>query len=344
LCSAFITSNTSQVFERGIVYDVGANPTLAENKLVSIKNEPSFSIFLGNLNVKTNYNVRAYAIDQNKKVHYSKAVTFKTLESPPIDPLVPVDLINEYSGYKLIWSDEFKVNGRPSSNDWGYEKGFVRNKEAQYYSDSDGNSEVRDGCLVITARKNHDGHPYTSSSLHTRNRHHFMYGRFEIRAKIPTSPGCWPAIWTVGNKLDWPMGGEIDLMEFYDKSILANAAWSDNKAWTAVWDSKKIPITKWTTKDKSWLEKYHVWRMDWNYNFINLYLDGELLNSINLDETFNRGWQGNTDNPFRNQGSDFGQYFILNLALGGTNGGTIDDRAFPIEYKIDYIRAYQAVE
>jgi beta-glucanase (GH16 family) len=344
LCSVSVTSNTSEISERGIVYGNAANPTVMDNKVLSVKDDLSFRIFLSDLSVGKDYTVRGYAIDHNKNVYYSEPASFTTLSATSIDPLHPSDLINEYSGYKLLWSDEFKVNGRPSSDHWGYEHGFVRNKEAQYYSDSDGNSEVRDGCLVITARKDHDGHPYTSSSLHTRDKHHFMYGRFEIRAQIPTSPGCWPAIWTVGNMHDWPIGGEIDMMEFYDKSILANVAWSDNKAWTAVWDSKKIPITNWTNKDKNWVEKYHVWRMDWDSNFINLYIDGELLNSINLSETFNKGWQGNTDNPFRDQGGDFGQYFILNLALGGTNGGIIDDTAFPIEYKIDYVRAYQAIE
>jgi beta-glucanase (GH16 family) len=257
---------------------------------------------------------------------------------------MPTDIVNDYSGYDLVWSDEFDVPGKPALANWGYESGYVRNNEAQFYSDSEENSAVKDGTLVITARKNHNGYPYTSASLQTSGKHAFMFGRFEIRARIPTSNGCWPAIWTVGNKFDWPVGGEIDIMEFYDHSILANAAWSDNKQWTAVWDSKKMPITNWIEVDPQWTDKYHVWRMDWDYDAINLYLDGELLNTINLNETFNKGWQGNFDNPFRPQGSDFGQFFILNLALGGNNGGTIDDSAFPVEYKIDFIRAYQIIK
>jgi len=227
---------------------------------------------------------------------------------------------------------------------WNYEIGYIRNNEAQYYTNSDENSYVKDGILVITGRKNHLDKPYTSASLNTRGKHHFTYGRFEIRARIPYSDGCWPAIWTVGNRYSWPIGGEIDLMEFYDRSILANVAWSSDQPYRPIWDSKKIPVQKWMDDNPAWLDEFHIWRMDWDEQFIRLYLDDELLNETNLEETYNQGWKGNTDNPFRFQDASFGQYFILNLALGGNQGGEIDDSAFPVKYEIDYIRAYQKVK
>lgn len=344
LSNVTITPVKAKIKEAGIVYSKSEHPRTDDYKITSKNEDLSFELYLTDMETETQYYVRAYAVNNAGDIFYSNEVGFSTAAGVSADPMSPTEIVNEYSGFEMKWADEFNTNGSPLSTNWSYESGYVRNNEAQYYSSSSENAAVNDGCLVITARKDHDGRPYTSSSLHTGGKHYFMFGRFEVRAKIPTSDGCWPAIWTVGNKFDWPIGGEIDIMEFYDKSILANAAWSANQAWTAVWDSKKIPITHWTNNDANWADKFHVWRMDWNYDAIKLYLDGQLLNTINLNETFNKGWNGNTDNPFRPQASDFGQYFILNLALGGNNGGTIDDSKFPIDYKIDYIRAYQAIE
>ena len=172
-----------------------------------------------------------------------------------------------------------------------------------------------------------------------------MYGRFEIRAKIPVEGGSWPAIWTVGNDWNWPSGGEIDIMEYYSDYILANACWGSSKAWEGIWDSEKIRLSYFTNEDEDWLEKFHVWRMDWDYDFIRIYLDEELLNEIDLSKTYNQGgYRNNRENPFRYVDENFGQYIIKNLALGGNNGGTIDNNAFPREYKIDYVRVYKVSE
>ncbi len=344
LCKVSLMSNWEELPEKGIVFGTSSNPVVGSQRIENEIDSLSFQNYLRDLISDRTYYVRAYAKDLDDSVYYSAEQSFTTLTKEEADPFAISETVHEYSGYELVWSDEFDIDGPPSSADWNYEMGYVRNNEDQYYSNSEENCIIRDGSLVITARKDHDGYPYTSSSINTWGTHYFMYGRFEIRAKIPTSSGCWPAIWTTGSKYDWPIGGEIDIMEFYDQSILANAAWSANQAWTGVWDSQKIPITRWTNVDGEWVDKYHIWRMDWDSEFIKIYMDGELLNTIDLSQTFNEGWQGNRMNPFRYQGSDFGQSFILNLALGGNNGGVIDDSAFPIEYKVDYIRAYQFID
>lgn len=260
--------------------------------------------------------------------------------------------------YQLVWSDEFDVEGKPS-DDWTYEHGFVRNEELQWYQSQ--NSYVKDGCLVIEGRRERFRNPnyfsdsrdwrtnrefvdYTSSCLTTCLSHQFLYGRVEVRAKIPTATGAWPAIWLLGNKWDWPQNGEIDMMEYFIKdghpSILANACWGSDKRWTAVWDSAVIPFTHFTDKDPAWSDKFHIWRMDWNQQYIRLYLDEELLNEIDLSQTFNQGYAGNTENPFTNTVPGFGHYLLLNLAIG-SNGGTPDITQFPLRYYIDYVRIYQ---
>jgi len=261
-------------------------------------------------------------------------------------------------GMRLVWSDEFDTDGSPSK-DWTYEQGFQRNQEAQWYQRQ--NAFVKDGCLVIEGRREHRRNPnymagsndwrtnrefieYTSSSLTTRLSQQFLYGRFEIRAKIPTATGAWPAIWLLGNKWEWPQNGEIDIMEYYIKngkpSILANACWGSGQRWNAVWDSEAIPFTHFTDKDPEWADKFHVWRMDWDEHYIRIYLDDELLNEIDLSKTQNGGYGGNRENPFANRVSGFKHYLLLNLALGG-NGGEPDISQFPLRYYIDYVRVYQ---
>ena len=247
----------------------------------------------------------------------------------------------DYTGYKLVWSDEFNVPGPPDPKNWVFEKGFVRNKELQWYQPS--NAWVEDGHLVIEGRrekvpnpdfdpkstdwkKNRSAAEYTSACLETRGLHEFMYGRFEIRAKIDAKPGLWPAIWSLGVKGRWPLNGEIDQLEFYQNTILANTCWANG-----TWNSIKTPYTKFTDTDPSWADKYHVWRMDWDEAFIRVYLDDQLLNETDLSKTINP----DGSNPFHQP-----EFLLLNLAIGST-GGDPSNTKFPTKYEVDYVRVYQ---
>ncbi len=258
--------------------------------------------------------------------------------------------------WKLIWSEEFDTDGAYNPEVWEPERGFVRNHEDQWYQGE--NAYQQDGHLVIEARKE-EGKPnpmyrpegrrdwrsereqigYTSASLTTRRSFDFLYGRLEVRAKIPTASGSWPAIWLLGKGMPWPSCGEIDVMEYYRINgvphILANAAWGNDRPNSAVWNSKKIPFSHFTDQDADWASKFHLWRMDWTPDAICIYLDDELLNDIPLTQTIN-GSIGQHINPFTRP-----QYLLLNLAIGGDNGGRIDDTAFPMKYEIDYVRVYQ---
>jgi beta-glucanase (GH16 family) len=259
--------------------------------------------------------------------------------------------------WKLVWSQEFNEEGRPDSSVWNYEQGFVRNHEAQWYQPE--NAYQKDGLLIIEARKEQKPNPtyrersrhweqqrptidYTSACLTTQGKYNFLYGRLEVCARIPTAGGAWPAIWTLGSGMEWPSCGEIDLMEYYRikgvPHILANVAWGNDQHYQAVWNSKRIPYVHFTQRDPQWEQHFHVWRMDWNEKSIRLYLDDELLNEVPLCTTVN-GRIGQHTNPFTRP-----QYILLNLALGGDNGGTIDDSAFPMRYEIDYVRVFQPVK
>jgi beta-glucanase (GH16 family) len=239
---------------------------------------------------------------------------------------------------------------------WNFEQGFVRNHEAQWYQPQ--NAWQQDGLLIIEARREHRSNPtyspdarhwgqqrqwidYTSACLTTMGKRDFCYGTLEVSARIPATPGSWPAIWTLGSGMPWPSCGEIDVMEYYPVEgvphILANVAWGNDRPYDAVWNTRRIPLTHFTDRNPDWAQQFHTWRMDWDEQSIRIYLDHELLNEVPLSTTRN-GSIGRHTNPFTRP-----QYVLLNLALGGDNGGDIDDSAFPLRYEIDYVRVYETI-
>lgn len=265
-------------------------------------------------------------------------------------------------GYKLLWHDEFNGTGVPNPDMWRFEEGFQRNEEDQWYKKE--NAEMKENALVFTAKeervKNPNYNPnatggnswkqtreyaeYTSACVVAKSDYAFKYGKLIVRAKIPIEQGGWPAIWSTGNWYEWPLGGEIDILEFYKEKIHANLCWGGNKRWDGSWNSKNYPITDFTSKDSKWAEKYHIWIMDWDEKFIRIYLDGKLLNETDLSTTNNKGDHGAGDggniNPYSNDLEGFGQLMMLNLAIGGNNGRPIE-AIFPLEYRVDYVRVYQ---
>jgi beta-glucanase (GH16 family) len=248
------------------------------------------------------------------------------------------------AGWTLAWADEFDTDGPPDPANWTFETGFVRNDELQWYQPQ--NAACRDGLLVIEARRERVRNPhfvagsrdwkenreyaeYTSASLMTKGRQQWRYGRFEMRGRIDTRAGMWPAWWTLGADGEWPDGGEIDMMEYYRGLLLANVAWGSGTRWVPEWDSVRTPIA---TLGDRWSNRFHVWRMDWDADAIRLYVDDRLLNETSLAETMNR--ERRTD-PFHQP-----HYQLLSLALGGWNGGDPSGTTFPARFEVDYVRAY----
>ena len=257
------------------------------------------------------------------------------------------------AGMQLVWNDEFNVDGKPNTANWKYEKGFVRNEELQWYQSD--NVNCKDGLLVFDGKREQVTNPnylegstdwkksrqyadYTSASIISQGLQQFQFGRFEIRARIDTTLGSWPAIWTKGITGKWPFCGEIDIMEFYRSksvpTILANVAWGSATYTSGTWDTRKVALSYFTDKDPDWCNKFHIWRMDWTADSINLYLDDELLNYTLVK---------NTKNPdgYDPQQPHMQKHFILlNLAIG-SNGGNPLQSQFPIKYEVDYVRVYQ---
>ncbi|MCG8307132.1 MAG: glycoside hydrolase family 16 protein [Cytophagales bacterium] len=259
------------------------------------------------------------------------------------DGISPIEDQQE-TEYELVFEDEFEGDF-PNPDNWGFENGFVRNKELQWYRKE--NAYCENGLLIIEGRREDIPNPnydpngtdwktsrefahYTSSSLMTRGLHSWKYGRFEIKAKIDVRRGMWPAIWTLGIEGEWPSNGEIDIMEYYSDYILANFAWGTDQRWVPKWDGFKKHISSFPA---DWANEFHVWRMDWTEDKIELFLDDELLNTVRLSKTINPASE--IENPFKQP-----HYLLLNLAIG-SNGGDPSGTTFPARFEVDYVRIYR---
>jgi beta-glucanase (GH16 family) len=250
--------------------------------------------------------------------------------------------------WKLVWSDEFDKPGLPDPTKWGYEEGFIRNNEAQYYTRRPENARVEDGMLVIEARKERFANPsydpaakgtgrrsrafadYTSASLTTRAKASWTYGRIEVRAKLPSGRGTWPAIWTLGTNsaVGWPACGEIDIMEFvgFDPGIIhANI---HTRKYNHVQKTGKG--SQLTVPDAS--DQFHVYALEWDANHLDFFVDARKYFTFTNEGSGADAW------PY-----DKGQYLILNLAIGGAWGAAkgIDENCFPQRYYVDYVRVYE---
>jgi len=235
--------------------------------------------------------------------------------------------------WELVWSDEFNVGSMPDPNKWDYEQGYVRNRELQYYTKArPENARVEGGMLLIETRKdNFEGHPITSASLRTRGKAEWLYGRIEVRAKLPTGKGMWPAIWMLGINPGhrWPACGEIDIMEnvgFDPLIIHANIHCQAYNHTKGTNKGNKIEVT-----DPA--KNFHVYAIEWFEDHIDFFVDQTKYFTFKNEGTGNDTW------PF-----DKPHYLILNAAYGGSWGGQkgVDDTILPQQYLIDYVHVYKS--
>ncbi len=245
-------------------------------------------------------------------------------------------------GWKLVWSDEFDGTEIDRSV-WKFEKGFIRNKEPQYYTDRKENAYLDNGNLVIeTKLEEFQGAPYTSASLQTRGTKSFQYGRIEMRAKLPHGNAIWPAFWTMGINGGWPKCGEIDIMEMWGGP---NKRWGKNKTggwgdgvtcakahWFDVESDKKtqnVGNCFELPDGKKCADDYHLYAIEWDADQIVWYFDENVVDTMKIET---EGQKMGFRQP---------HYILINTAVAPYVKPGPFPEMFPTKYIIDYIRVYE---
>lgn len=225
------------------------------------------------------------------------------------------------------WAEEFDYKGKPDSTIWSYIIG-MRGQEAEYYTNSLENVYVKQGKLHIKAIKQNVGKAIcTSGRIHTQHKVSLMYGKLDIRAKLPTGKGIWPAFWMLPIKpLNIFPYGEIDIMEYID-------CWNSAKYQANVHIVSKQG-NKVERKQNSRLafvdvSKYHVYSLEWTPEELSFLIDGKVFHTCTKKD--NVLWPFNQ--PY---------YLILNVAYGAWGGSCgMDESIFPCIMKVDWIRYYK---
>jgi beta-glucanase (GH16 family) len=232
-------------------------------------------------------------------------------------------------GWKLVWSDEF--TSTTINPLWVFEKGGSGwgNAELEYYTNRPENARIENGILIIEARQEqYGGRPYTSARLNSRALQEFQYGRIEGRLKLPSGQGIWPAFWMVGSSSSWPMGGEIDIMEFIGKTPDTVYQTVHGPGYAG---AKGIGSHFALTAD-SLKNDFHVYAIEWQPDEIRWFVDAREVFKLTPGQ-IPAGTKWVFDHKF---------FVILNLAVGGGWPGYPDaTTVFPQQFQVDYVRYYQ---
>ena len=248
----------------------------------------------------------------------------------------------------LVWSDEFDTNGAINSSKWHHQTqipsgGSWYNGEVQHYTNQLTNSSVNSGFLNIVAKKQSytdQGYTKQYTSARLNSKFAFLYGRVDIRAKVPTNQGTWPALWMLGKNVNedggffdaiygttnWPACGEIDIMEHgITPSQPSNYFQSALHTPSSFGNTFNIGGTTATNLGTA----YHVYSMNWSPNQITFLLDGVAYYTYNPAVKTPNNWPFNAE-----------QYLLLNIAMGGI-AGTIPANFTQTSMDVDYVRVYQ---
>ncbi len=253
--------------------------------------------------------------------------------------------------WKLVWSDEFDQPGAPDPDKWNIERWPARkvNDEDQAYTARTKNLRVEEGRLIIEAHKeDFRNAAYTSGRVQSAGKGDFLYGRAEVRARLPSGKGTWPAIWMLpsdpfryattceagedwqgSSTCDaWPNSGEIDILEHVGYEMGHVHGTVHNKAYYWVkWEQRKGRILFDDVADE-----YHVYALEWTPERIDIFVDDSLYFTYVNEKD---GWESwPYDHPF---------HLVMNVAVGGMwgrSGGGIDDSIFPQKMEVDYVRIY----
>lgn len=241
--------------------------------------------------------------------------------------------------WQLVWAEEFDLpdGSPPDPGRWNHQEGGNGwgNAELEYYTTSTENAFIQDGMLVIRAKKEYMlGRDYTSARLNTQFKAGWTYGRFEMRAKLPNTPGIWPAFWMMparANYGNWPASGEIDILEMIGKEPgRAYGTLHFGNPHTFKSGTYNLP------NGANFSDDFHTFAVEWEPDEFRWYVDDVLYHRV--DTWFTSGRE-NAPQP-----APFDQefYLLLNVAVGGHwPGNPAETSVFPQDLLVDYVRVYQ---
>lgn len=232
--------------------------------------------------------------------------------------------------WKLIFEEQFI-----DLNNWVFDigsgkKGLWGNNEQEFYTDDQKNCFIRDNQLnIVSLKEDKEDCNYTSARLKTLGKFKFKYGYVEIRAKLPSGEGSWPAIWMMGVNDSWPLCGEIDIMEHLGRTpgIIHHAIHTKNH----ICESDNA----FEEKIKNVSKSFNTYGLLWKENSIEFFVNRKLTGKIVKKDNYS----SKEDWPFND---DF--YLLINCAVGGNWAGKIKDSDLPYEYIIDYVKIWQEEE
>lgn len=279
-------------------------------------------------------------INESSQVESNVNQINETESEDPDCKAVGYEYDEENLHYELVWSDEFDYEGLPDEEKWSYDVGGhgFGNRELQYYTD-DQNAYVSKGYLTITARKeDYKNMDYTSARMITKNKGDWLYGKIEVKAKLPEGRGTWPAIWMLPTDWkygNWPDSGEIDIMEHVGYEMGKIHGTVHTEAYNHMIGTQ---LGKSVIREDAH-EAFHVYHIEWLPDKIKFYVDNKLYFVYKPYNLVNCPTEAEW--PFD---QDF--HLLLNIAVGGNWGGAkgVDDTIFPQEMLVDYVRVYQATE
>ena len=247
------------------------------------------------------------------------------------------------NNYLLVWHDEFDYDGKLDQDKWHHQiippnNGSWWNNEEQHYTNNIKNSFVSDGTMKIVAIKenytvDNSTKNYTSARLNSK--FGFKYGRVDVKAKLPSTRGTWPAIWTLGTNINevgnyfgdsegsigWPKCGEIDIMEqngWNKNELIGHFHYANPQGQYANYGN--------VTSISNTSGQYHIYSLEWTDKIIRILVDNKEFVSLTND--------GNV--PYDNR-----HYLLLNIAIGGNLGGDIDPSFSQDRMEVDYVRVFQ---
>ena len=285
----------------------------------------------------------------------------------------PVSIFHKENGWNLVWSDEFH-GAEIDTSKWTHEIDCWGggNEERQCYTDEPDNSFVENGFLYInalidpttgyalteklrvteedkvaTTRK-----PFSSARLNTNGKADWTYGRFEVRAKMPTGQGMWPAIWMLPTEEHyggWAASGEIDIVEAVNQGTKCKKCEDgvENRIYGTIHYGREWPHNKYKGEETvlmSTPDGFHVYAVEWEDGEIRWFVDGQHYSTLTSKDWKTKslfGGKKNNSAPF-----DRPFHIIMNVAVGGhlaedKNEGGVDLKNFPKSMIVDWVRVYQ---